>query len=66
VLIMQLKASEHIQDFTCAVVTVRFRVCKPVRLLKLSVVTFCKWSINSFINPKTHLTSHAQKPHVTI
>jgi hypothetical protein len=37
-------ASEDIEDFMCAAVTVIFRVCRPVRLLWLKSCVY-KWSI---------------------
>jgi hypothetical protein len=42
----QETANEGVEDFVCAAVTAMFRVCKPVRLLQLLVVTIYKWSIN--------------------
>jgi hypothetical protein len=38
-ILYQETTSEDIEDFMCAAVTVIFRVCKPLRLLQLLVVT---------------------------
>jgi hypothetical protein len=56
----QETTSEDIEDFMCSVVTVVFRVCKPVRMLLLLVVTSCvyKWSINRVTN-KNPFYSHS-------
>jgi hypothetical protein len=37
----QETTNEYIENFMCAAITVIFRVCKPVRLLYLLVVTIC-------------------------
>jgi hypothetical protein len=49
----QETTSEEIEDIICDADTVIFRVCKPVRLLQLLVVTcyMYKWSINPITNP---------------
>jgi hypothetical protein len=47
----QATASEDIEDFMCAVVTVICKVWKLLRVLQLFVVTSYKPSINPIFNP---------------
>jgi hypothetical protein len=56
----QETTSEDIEDFTCAAVTVIFRVCQLVWLLELLVFTSSvyKWLINSITNPNS-VNSHS-------
>jgi hypothetical protein len=62
-MLYQETTNEDAEDFMCAAVTVVFRVCKPVRLLQLLVVTSCvyKCAINLVTNPNPYIVTQSRE-----